>query len=95
MVARCCAVAGVGCMTDGVLELMGAGRWWNVGVVVMVVGVAMTLDRSIAAVNNWGRWWWDVVRQRPLTKLFFCDVRMRRHIRQSSEGVLAGVVVNI
>lgn len=76
MVAGCGAVACVGCMKGGVMEVVGAGRLWNMGVVevVMVVGVAVTLGRSVTAVNDWGGRWWDVVGQRPLAELFSCDV---------------------
>lgn len=45
--------------------------------------------------DDWRRWGRHIVRQGPLSELFFCDVRARRHIRQSSEGVLASVVVDI
>lgn len=63
MVAGCGAVAGVGCMTRRVMEVVGAGDLRDVGVVevVMVVGVAVTLGGSVTAVNDWGGRRWDVV----------------------------------
>ncbi|MPC33394.1 hypothetical protein E2C01_026743 [Portunus trituberculatus] len=71
----CGTVAGVGCVRGGMVVVVGTGRFRNMGVmVVVVVVVAVALGRGSAAMNDWGGWRWDVVRQCPLTELFFCDV---------------------
>lgn len=58
-------------------------------------GVAVSLGGGGAAMDDWGGRGWHIVRGGPLSKLFFCDVRARRHIRQSGKCILARVVVDI
>lgn len=86
-----------------VLVVGAAGTLGNMGwvcvdvLMVMEVesGVAVALGGGAAAMDDWGGRGRHVVREGPLAELFFCDVRARRHIRQSGEGVLARVVVDI
>lgn len=85
------------------LGVGGAAVWlWNMGgvsvevVMVMLVqsGMAVALGGRGAAMDDRGGWRGHIVRECPLSELF-CDVSARRHVRQSSECILARVVVDL